>query len=67
MTIEPLYTFEVLLPAQAAGLRHDSKAHAEQVRSGVVRRPALWVPPSAATLGSGGGGSRWRGGSHRGH
>lgn len=31
--VERVYPFQVLLPAGAGGLRHDSKAQAEQVRS----------------------------------
>lgn len=33
-----VYPFQVLLPAQATGLHHDSKAQAEQVRSVAVER-----------------------------
>lgn len=33
-----LYPFQVLLPADACGLAHDSKAQAEQVRSVAVSR-----------------------------
>ncbi|WP_300606987.1 type II toxin-antitoxin system PemK/MazF family toxin [Trebonia sp.] len=35
---ERIYPFQVLLPADLTGLRHDSKAHAEQVRSVAVER-----------------------------
>ncbi len=35
---ERVYPFQVLLPADLTGLRHDSKAHAEQVRSVAVER-----------------------------
>jgi mRNA interferase MazF len=44
-----VYRFQVLLPAVAAGLAHDSKAQAEQIRSVDVRRvgPVLGhVPPA---------------------
>jgi mRNA interferase MazF len=33
-----IYPFQVLLPARQTGLRHDSKAQAEQVRSIAVER-----------------------------
>ncbi len=33
-----IYPFQVLLPAHLTGLRHDSKAQAEQVRSVTVER-----------------------------
>ena len=36
--IRRVHPFQVLLPAQATGLRHDSKAQAEQVRSVAVQR-----------------------------
>jgi mRNA interferase MazF len=36
--IRRIYPFQVLLPAAATGLRQDSKAHAEQVRSVAVER-----------------------------
>ena len=36
--IERIYPFQTLLPADATGLRHDSKAQAEQVRSISVER-----------------------------
>jgi mRNA interferase MazF len=35
---ERVYPFQVLLPASQTGLRHDSKAQAEQVRSVAVER-----------------------------
>jgi len=35
---ERVHPFQVLLPAQDTGLRQDSKAQAEQVRSVVVER-----------------------------
>jgi mRNA interferase MazF len=35
---ERIYPFQVLLPADLTGLRHDSKAQAEQVRSVAVER-----------------------------
>ncbi|HVD02759.1 MAG TPA: type II toxin-antitoxin system PemK/MazF family toxin [Candidatus Dormibacteraeota bacterium] len=37
-TIQRIYPFQVLLPAVATGLRDDSKAQAEQVRSVAVQR-----------------------------
>jgi mRNA interferase MazF len=36
--VERVYPFQVLLPAAVTGLRHDSKAQAEQVRSVAVDR-----------------------------
>ena len=36
--IRRVHPFQVLLPARATGLRHDSKAQAEQVRSVAVQR-----------------------------
>lgn len=36
--IEKIYPFQVLLPANETGLREDSKAQAEQVRSVAVQR-----------------------------
>jgi len=36
--IDRVYPFQVLLPAKSTGLRTDSKAQAEQVRSVVVQR-----------------------------
>lgn len=47
--IERVYAFQVLLPAQDSGLRRDSKAQAEQVRSIAVERIGATigrVPPS---------------------
>jgi mRNA interferase MazF len=47
--IRRIYPFQVLLPAAATGLRQDSKAQAEQVRSVVVERlgqPIGLVPGS---------------------
>ena len=44
-----VYPFQLLLPAAATGLRHDSKAQAEQVRSVAVQRlgPRIGsVPPA---------------------
>ena len=35
---EYVYPFQVLLPAARTGMRHDSKAQAEQVRSGAFER-----------------------------
>lgn len=37
-SIHRVYPFQVLLPAPATGLHHDSKAQAEQVRSVAVER-----------------------------
>ena len=37
-SIQRVHPFQVLLPARATGLRHDSKAQAEQVRSVAVQR-----------------------------
>ncbi|MHB8313847.1 MAG: type II toxin-antitoxin system PemK/MazF family toxin, partial [Candidatus Dormibacteria bacterium] len=48
-SIERVHPFQVLLPAVATGLRHDSKAQAEQVRSVAVQRlgPRIGsVPPA---------------------
>lgn len=36
--VSRVYPFQVLLPADQTGLRHDSKAQAEQVRSVAVER-----------------------------
>jgi mRNA interferase MazF len=36
--VERVYPFQVLLPADTAGLPHDSKAQAEQIRSVAVQR-----------------------------
>jgi mRNA interferase MazF len=36
--IRRVYPFQVLLPARATGLRHDSKAQAEQIRSVALQR-----------------------------
>jgi mRNA interferase MazF len=36
--VERVYPFQVLLPAGTAGLSHDSKAQAEQIRSVAVQR-----------------------------
>ncbi len=48
-SIERVHPFQVLLPARATGLRQDSKAQAEQVRSVAVQRlgPRIGsVPPA---------------------
>ena len=47
--IARVYPFQVLLPARATGLLHDSKAHAEQVRSVAVQRlgPRIGTVPPA--------------------
>jgi mRNA interferase MazF len=37
-SVERVYPFQVLLPAEETGLDRDSKAHAEQVRSIAVER-----------------------------
>lgn len=47
-SVERVFPFQVLLPADETGLRVDSKAQAEQVRSVAVERigpPAGRVPP----------------------
>lgn len=47
-----VYPFQVLLPADQAGLPRDSKAHAEQVRSVSVERvgqPVGQLPPALIT------------------
>ncbi len=47
--VERVYPFQVLLPAAATGLAHDSKAQAEQVRSVAVHRVGARrgaVPPT---------------------
>ena len=47
--IERIYPFQALLPATATGLRHDSKAQAEQIRSVAVERVGALVgklPPA---------------------
>jgi len=47
-----VYSFQVLLPAALTGLRVDSKAQAEQVRSVALERlgpPVGAIPPSAMT------------------
>lgn len=47
--VERIFPFQVLLPAGATGLRIESKAQAEQVRSVAVKRlgPALGRLPAA--------------------
>jgi mRNA interferase MazF len=47
--VEPVYPFQVLLPAESTGLGRDSKAQAEQVRSVAVVRIGrrLGVVPAA--------------------
>jgi mRNA interferase MazF len=46
--VERVYPFQVLLPAEACGLRRASKAQAEQVRSVAVERvgPAIGLLPA---------------------
>ena len=47
--VQRVYPFQVLLPAKAIGLRQDSKAQAEQIRSVAVERlgPTIAkLPPS---------------------
>jgi mRNA interferase MazF len=36
--VQRIYPFQVLLPAGTAGLKHDSKAQAEQIRSVAIER-----------------------------
>jgi len=45
-----IYPFQVLLPARQTGLRQDSKAHAEQVRSVAVERIGNTVGQLPAAL-----------------
>lgn len=45
-----IYPFQVLLPASQTGLRHDSKAQAEQVRSIAVERVGERVGQLPAAL-----------------
>lgn len=45
-----VYPFQVLLPAHLTGLRHDSKAQAEQVRSVTVERIGKRVGQLPASL-----------------
>jgi mRNA interferase MazF len=45
-----VYPFQVLLPASQTGLRRDSKAQAEQVRSVAVERIGRRVGPLSAPL-----------------
>ena len=45
-----IYPFQVLLPASQTGLRHDSKAQAEQVRSVAVERVGQRVGQLPAAL-----------------
>jgi mRNA interferase MazF len=47
--VERVFPFQTLLPAQTTGLRRDSKAQAEQIRSVSVERvgPALGRVPAA--------------------
>lgn len=52
--VERVYPFQVLLPAKATGLRRNSKAQAEQVRSVAVermgKRAGAMPPPLVAQL-----------------
>jgi mRNA interferase MazF len=48
--VDRIYPFQVLLAAAATGLQHDSKAHAEQVRSVAVERVGARVALVPATL-----------------
>jgi len=48
--IQRVYPFQVLLPAEATGLREDSKAQAEQVRSVAVERTSEQVGQVPAAL-----------------
>ena len=45
-----IYPFQVLLPAHLTGLRHDSKAQAEQIRSVTVERIGQRVGQLPASL-----------------
>ena len=45
-----VYPFQVFLPASECGLRHDSKAHAEQVRSVAIERVGRRVGQLPAPL-----------------
>ncbi len=47
--VERVYSFQVLVPADASGLEHDSKAQAEQVRSVSVDRIGERIGDVAAT------------------
>jgi mRNA interferase MazF len=47
---ERIYPFQVLLPARVTGLRHDSKAQAEQVRSVAVERVGRRIGQLPAAL-----------------
>lgn len=47
---ERIYPFQVLLPARLTGLRHDSKAQAEQVRSVTVERIGKRIGQLPASL-----------------
>jgi len=47
---ERIYPFQVRLPARQTGLPHDSKAHAEQVRSVAVERIGKRVGQLPASL-----------------
>ena len=47
---ERIYPFQVLLPADLTGLRHDSKAQAEQVRSVAVERVGKRIGQLPASL-----------------
>ena len=48
-SIERVHPFQVLLPARATGVRHDSEAHAEHMHSVAVQRlgPRIWIVPPA--------------------
>jgi mRNA interferase MazF len=47
---ERIHPFQVLLPARLSGLRHDSKAQAEQVRSVSVERIGKRIGQLPASL-----------------
>jgi mRNA interferase MazF len=49
-SVERVYPFQVLLPARLTGLRRDSKAQAEQVRSVAVERVGRRVGQLPAAL-----------------
>lgn len=48
--IQRVHPFQVLLPASATGLEHDSKAQAEQVRSVAVERVGQQIGQVPATI-----------------
>jgi len=50
LNVERVYPFQVLLPAGTAGLPHDSKAQAEQIRSVAVQLLGSASAPIMASL-----------------